>query len=82
MLGTIAIVEDLDFVRLSEFSFWQFETSAIRKLTKASKEAYTTFKWMSGKAIMLSKGTRIVNRLSIKIDNESGWKKVKKAVEG
>ena len=43
MLGTKAVIEDSDFVRLGEFSFRQFETSAIRKLTKASEEAKTTF---------------------------------------
>jgi hypothetical protein len=81
MLGSTAIVEDSDFVRLGEFSFRQFETSAIRKLTKASEEAKTTFEWMSGKAVISSKGTRVIDSLSIEVDDESGWKKVEKGVE-
>ena len=81
MLGSTAIVEDSDFVRLGEFSFRQFETSAIRKLTKASEGAKTTFEWMSGKAVISSKGTRVVDSLSIEVDDESGWKKVEKGVE-
>ena len=81
MLGTTAIVEDSDFVRLGEFSFRQFETSAIQKLTKVSEEAKTTFEWMSGKALISSKGTRIVDSLSIEVDDESSWKKVEKGVE-
>lgn len=43
MLGSTAVIEDSDFVHLGEFSFRQFETSAIRKLTKASEKANTTF---------------------------------------
>ena len=81
MLGTTAIVEDSDFVRLGEFSFRQFETSAIRKLTKASEEAKTTFEWMSGKAIISSKSIHIADNLSIEVEDENGWRKVEKGVE-
>ena len=81
MLGTMAIVEDSDFVRLGEFSFRQFETSAIRKLTKVSEEAKTTFEWMSGKAMISSKSMRIADSMSIEVDNENGWRKVEKGVE-
>ena len=81
MLGTMAIVEDSDFVRLGEFSFRQFETSAIRKLTKASEEAKTTFEWMSGKAMISSKSMRIADSMSIEVDDENGWRKVEKGVE-
>lgn len=81
MLGSMAIVEDSDFVRLGEFSFRQFETSAIRKLTKVSEETKITFEWMSGKAVISSKGTRVADSLSIEVDDESGWKKVEKGVE-
>ena len=76
-----AIVEDSDFVRLSEFSFRQFETSAIRKLTKATEEGKTSFEWMSGKAVISSKSMRIADSLSIELDNENGWRKVEKGVE-
>ena len=81
MLGTTAIVEDSDFVRLGEFSFRQFETSAIRKLTKASDEAKTTFEWMSGKAVISSKSMRIADSLSIEVEDENSWRKVEKGVE-
>ena len=81
MLGSMAIVEDSDFVRLGEFSFRQFETSAIRKLTKASEETKTMFEWMSGKAVISSKSMRIADSLSIEIEDENGWRKVEKGVE-
>ena len=81
MLGTKAVIEDSDFVRLGEFSFRQFETSAIRKLTNASEEAKTTFEWMSGKAVISSKSIRIADNLSIEVEDENGWRKVEKGVE-
>ena len=81
MLGTVAIVEDSDFVQLGEFSFRQFEISAIRKLTKASEEGKTTFEWMSGKAVISSKSMRIADSLSIEVEDENGWRKVEKGVE-
>jgi len=81
MLGTMAVVEDSDFVRLGEFSFRQFETSAIRKLTKASEEAKVMFEWMSGKAVISSKSMRIADSLSIEVEDENCWRKVEKRVE-
>ena len=81
MLGTMAVVEDSDFVRLGKFSFRQFETSAIRKLTKASEEAKVTFEWMSGKAVISSKSMRIADSLSIEVEDENCWRKVEKRVE-
>jgi len=81
MLGSVAIVEDSDFVRLGEFSFRQFETSAIRKLTKASEEDKTTFQWLSGKAVISSKSVRVSDSLSIEVEDENSWRKVEKGVE-
>ena len=81
MLGTTAIVEASDFIRLGEFSYRQFEVLAIRKLTKASAEAKTKFEWMSGKAVISSKSTRIADSLSIEVEDEYGWKKVEKGVQ-
>jgi len=81
MLGAIPIIEDSDFVTLGEFSFRQFETSAIRKLTKATEEGKTSFEWMSGKAVISSKSMRIADSLSIEVDDENGWRKVEKGVE-
>jgi len=81
MLGSIAIVEDSDFVRLEEFSFQQFETSAIRKVTKASEKGKTTFEWLSGKAVISSKSVRIADSLSIEVEDENSGRKVKKGVE-
>ena len=81
ILGSMAIIEDLNFVRLGEFSFQQFEMSAIRKLTKASEESKTTFKWLSGKAVISSKSVRVSDSLSIEVEDENGRRKVEKGVE-
>jgi len=81
MLGSTPIIEDSDFVRLGEFSFRQFETSAIRKLTKATEEGKTSFEWISGKAVISSKSMRIADSLSIEVEDENGWRKVEKGVE-
>jgi len=72
MLGSTAIIEDSDFVYLGEFSFRQFETSAIRKLTKASEEAKIMFQWLSSKAVISSKSMRIADSLSIEVEDENG----------
>jgi len=81
MLGSVAIVEDSDFVRLGEFSFQHFKTSTIRKLTKATAEGKTTFEWLSGKAVISSKSVRVSDSLSIEVEDENGWRKVEKGVE-
>ena len=81
MLGSMAIVEDSDFVRLGEFSFRQFETSAIRKLTKASEEGKTTFEWLFDKAVISSKSVRVSDSLSIEVEDENSRRKVEKGVE-
>ena len=81
MLGSVAIVKDSDFVRLGEFSFRQFETSTIRKLTKVSEEGKTTFEWLSGKAVISSKSVRVSDSLSIEVEDENGRRKVEKGVE-
>jgi len=41
----------------------------------------STFEWVSGLAVISSKGTRICDSLSIEVEDESGWKKVEKGVE-
>jgi hypothetical protein len=81
VMGVIPIIQDSDFVVLGEFSYRQFEISAIRKLTKASEAANTTFEWVSGKAVISSKSCRICDSLSIEVEDESSWKKVEKGVE-
>ena len=80
-MGLMAITQDSDFVVLGEFSYRQFEVSSIRKLTKASEAANTTFEWLSGKALISSKSCRVSDNLSIEVDDESGWRKVEKGVE-
>jgi hypothetical protein len=81
MMGLTPIIQDSDFIVLGEFSYRQFEISSIRKLTKVSEAANTTFEWLSGNALISSKSCRVCDSLSIEVEDESGWKKVEKGVE-
>ena len=81
MFGSVAVVEDTDFVCLREFSFRQFHTLTLRRVDKAAEEAKCSSEWLSGQAIISSKATRVADYLPITVEDESGWKKVEKGVE-
>ena len=81
MLGTEAVVEDTDFIRLGEFSYRQFEILAVRKVDKAAQDAKVEFEWGSGQVVISSKGTRVADNISITVEDESGWRKVEHGVE-
>jgi hypothetical protein len=81
MLGSTPVMEDTDFVKLSEFSFRGFETTSIRKLDTAAQNAKTGFQWESGTATISAKGVPMRDYLTIAVEDASGWTKVEGFVE-
>jgi len=80
MLGSIAVVEDTDILKLGEFSYRQFETMAVRKLDKWVNDTHVQFKWVSGKAIVSAKEVKIADHKPIVVEDENGWARVEAMV--
>ena len=80
MLGSVAVVEDTDILKLGEFSYRQFETMAIRKLDKWVNDTNIQFEWVSGKAIVFAKAVKIADHKPIVVEDENGWARVEAMV--
>ena len=81
LLGTVAVIEDTDFLKHDEFDFLQFQTQAIRKLDKAIPDASRTFELVSGSATITAKNVPARLHLVMVVEDGLGWIKVEKGIE-
>ena len=81
MLKTLEFMADSDIVKLGEFGYRTWYTKCIRKLVKAGEDEDFNAKWVSGRAVISARGIAKANALSIVIEDETEWRKVKTFVE-
>src|SRR5436309_2179947 len=73
-------MEDIDFIKLGEFSYHGFEMTSIKKIDRGAQAAKIGFEWDSGLATISAKGVPMCEYLPIAVE-DTGWKKVEGFVE-
>ena len=81
MLGSVEVAADSDIYKLGQFNYREFNTDAIKKITKAATKAKVDFEYVSGGGALGAKGISKALELPLTVNDEEGWKKAESFVE-
>ena len=81
IVSSIPVVSDTDFLKLGEFNFREFATMNVRKADDTARKQGFQFETGDSKATLSAKGIKVMDNITITVEDASGWKKVEAGIE-
>jgi hypothetical protein len=81
LLDRVEIDSDSELLILGQFNFREFNSNAIKTMTRATVKARVEFEFIKGSATLGAKGVSKVNERPLTINDEEGWTKAESFVE-
>ena len=77
IVSSISVVSDTDFLKLREFNFRELATMNVRKANETARKQGFQFETGDSKATLSAKGVKVMDNITITVEDASGWKKSK-----
>ena len=81
LLDRVEIDSDSELLTLGQFNYRDFNSNAIKTMTRATAKARVEFEYVKGSATLGAKGVAKASERPLTINDEEGWKKAESFIE-
>jgi len=81
LLDGVEVDSDSELLILGQFNYRDFNSTAIKTMTRATAKARVEFEYLKGSATLGAKGVSKVSERPLTVNDEEGWKKAESFIE-